>query len=240
MNTPKHLLILIFLSQNIFAQSVPKLKYVIRLELMNTNFSNSSKNNILIAPNLNQEMFLLTYGNYIDDKTIFEIGITKLKHVTAFSEEQSASLAAIYAREFPRTFLYIVPRYRKVLIGKDRSSVGMTKSLFITNTSIWSTLGLGVGIAIPENNSEVTVGLSQNIKVIEDKKVPLFIGLEVGIEPTITINYRFDFSFFGKYYLGTPHRSLILDNKETINSSFRGWSLGVGFAYKFGLNQASE
>jgi hypothetical protein len=207
---------------------------------MNTNFSNSSKNNILIAPNLNQEMFLLTYGNYINDKTIFEIGITKLKHITAFSEEQSVLLAAKYAREFPRTFLYVVPRYRKMIIGRERSSVSMTKSLFITNTSIWTTLGLGIGIAIPEDNSGVNVGLSQNVKVIEDKKIPAFVGLEVGIEPTMTINYRFDFSFFGKYYLGTPHRSLILDNKETINSNFIGWSLGVGFAYKFGLNNSSE
>lgn len=240
MNNFKQFIAVIFLCQHGYAQSIPKLKYVIRVEFMNTNFSNSSKNDILIAPNINQGMFLLTYGNYINDKTIFEVGITKLKHITAFSEEKSVLLATKYAREFPRTFLYVVPRYRKMLIGRERSNIGMTKDLSITNTSIWTTLGLGVGIAIPEDNSGVTVGLSQSVNVIEDKKIPVFMGLEVGIEPIMTINYRFDFSFFGKYYLGTPHRSLILDNKETINSSFIGWSLGVGFAYKFGLNHISE
>jgi hypothetical protein len=223
-----------------FSQTQSKFRYLLRVEYMNTNLSNSSKNGTLITPNLNQDMFLLVYGNYLNEKTIFEIGITKLKHITAFSEETNPLSAAKFAREYSRTFLYLVPRYKKNILESKYKNFNLSSSLHITSTSIWGSLGLGLGVAIPENNSTVFSGLSQKVQILEDKKIPMFIGLEAGIEPTISINYRYDLSCYGRYYFGTPHRTLILDNQETVTSSFNGWSIGVGLTYKFGLSKHED
>ncbi len=221
-----------------FCQS--KFKYLLRVEYMNTNLSNSSKNGTVFTPNLNQDMFLLVYGNYLNEKTIFEIGITKLKHITAFSEEKNPLSAAIFAREYPRTFLYLVPRYKKNLVESNHRNVNLSQNLKITSTSIWGSLGVGLGITIPENNSTTFSGLTQKVQILEDNKFPLFVGLEAGIEPTVTINYRYDLSCYGRYYLGSPHRSIVLDNKDKVISSFIGWSIGVGLTYKFGLNKRED
>ena len=228
-------LIFIFSLKECFCQS--KFKYLLRVEYMNTNLSNSSKNGAVFTPNLNQDMFLLVYGNYLNEKTIFEVGITKLKHITAFSEETNPLSATIFAREYPRTFLYLVPRYKKNLIKSDYKNVNLSQNLKITSTSIWGSFGVGLGIAIPENNNTVFGGISQKIQILEDNKFPLFVGLEAGIDPTLTINYRYSLSCYGRYYLGTPHRTLILNNQETVTSTFNGWSIGVGLTYKFGFNK---
>lgn len=204
---------------------------------MNTNLSNNSENNTIFTPNINQDMFLLVYGNYLNEKTIFEIGITKLKHTTAFSEENNSLSAAIFAREYPRTFVYLVPRYKKNLIQNNHKNVNLSQNMKITNTSIWGSLGVGLGIAIPENNSTVFSGITQKIQILEDNKFPFFIGLEAGIEPTLTINYRYVLSCYGRYYLGATHRTILLDNMDKIKSSFMGWSLGVGLTYRFGLDR---
>jgi hypothetical protein len=236
------ILILLVNSTKSFSQVLPKPKfrYILRVEYMNTNLSNSTKSNIIIAPSLNQNTFLLVYGNYLNDKTIFEVGITKLKHITAFSESTNQYLAAIYAREYPRTFLYLVPRYRKMIFENTPNRFNLSKSIQVTNTSIWSSLGIGIGVAIPEDNYTLTTGIPQKIQVIQDSKIPAFVGIEVGIEPSITVNYRFDLSCYGRYYLGTRHRSLLLNNNETINSSFNGWSIGIGIGYKFGFTKNNE
>ena len=228
-------LIFILSLKECFCQS--KFKYLLRIEYMNTNLSNSSENGTIFTPNINQDMFLLVYGNYLNEKTIFEVGITKLKHTTAFSEETNSLSAAIFAREYPRTFVYLVPRYKKNLIENNHRNVNLSQNMKITNTSIWGSLGVGLGIAIPENNSTVFSGITQKIQILEDNKFPFFIGLEAGIEPTLTINYRYALSCYGRYYLGTPHRTILLDNMDKIKSSFMGWSLGVGLTYKFGLNR---
>ena len=207
---------------------------------MNTNLSNSSKNGTVFTPNVNQDMFLLIYGNYLNEKAIFEIGITKLKHTTAFSEEINSLSASIFAREYPRTFLYLVPRYKKNILEHNYRNVKLLQNLKITSTTIWGSLGVGLGIAIPENNNTVFGGLIQKVQILEDNKFPIFVGMEAGIEPTLTINYRYSLSCYGRYYLGTPHRTILLDNMDKIKSNFIGWSVGVGLTYKFGLNKKQE
>ena len=207
---------------------------------MNTNLSNSSKNGTVFTPNINQDMFLLIYGNYLNEKAIFEIGITKLKHTTAFSEEINSLSASIFAREYPRTFLYLVPRYKKNILEHNYRNMKLLQNLKITSTTIWGSLGVGLGIAIPENNNTVFGGLIQKVQILEDNKFPIFVGVEAGIEPTLTINYRYSLSCYGRYYLGTPHRTILLDNMDKIKSNFIGWSVGVGLTYKFGLNKKQE
>lgn len=207
---------------------------------MNTNLSNSSKNGTVFTPNINQDMFLLIYGNYLNEKAIFEIGITKLKHTTAFSEEINSLSASIFAREYPRTFLYLVPRYKKNILEHNYRNMKLLQNLKITSTTIWGSLGVGLGIAIPENNNTVFGGLIQKVQILEDNKFPIFVGMEAGIEPTLTINYRYSLSCYGRYYLGTPHRTILLDNMDKIKSNFIGWSVGVGLTYKFGLNKKQE